>query len=72
MTAGSDGAMHFWDYELKNKIKSLHFAEHPICVARVNSSGDMVAYALGNDWHLGEEGIGKWPVKIAVHLITEN
>lgn len=53
MTAGSDGGMHFWDYEAKNKIKSLNYGGVPICTAKVSPKGDMVAYGLGNDWHLG-------------------
>lgn len=70
MTAGSDGMMHFWDYEAKNKIKSFSYAGIPICHAKVSLAGDMVAYGLGNDWHLGAEG-SKWAPKIGVHLITE-
>jgi mRNA export factor len=69
MTAGSDGAMHFWDFEAKNKIKSLNYNGIPICSARVNGSGDMIAYALGNDWHVGVEG-NKWETKLGVHIIT--
>jgi mRNA export factor len=53
MTAGSDGFMHFWDYEVKNKIKSFSYSGIPICHAKVNLSGEMVAYGLGNDWHIG-------------------
>jgi mRNA export factor len=53
MTAGSDGFMHFWDYEVKNKIKSFSYLGIPICHAKVSPSGEMVAYGLGNDWHIG-------------------
>lgn len=53
MTAGSDGGMHFWDYEAKNKIKSLSYGGIPICCAKVNTAGNMIAYGLGNDWHIG-------------------
>jgi mRNA export factor len=56
MTAGSDGMMHFWDFDTKTKIKSLSY-DSPICCSRVNPRGDMLAYALGNDWHTGQEGI---------------
>ncbi len=69
MTAGSDGGMHFWDYEAKNKIKSLSYGGFPICTAKVSPKGDMVAYGLGNDWHLGAEG-AKWQTKLGVHIIT--
>jgi mRNA export factor len=70
MTAGSDGCMHFWDYDAKNKIKTLSYAGNPICTARVSPNGDMVAYGLGNDWHMGKDGLNKWEVKIGVHHIT--
>lgn len=54
MTAGSDGGMHFWDFEAKNKIKTLNYGGMPITTAKVSAKGDMIAYGLGNDWHLGQ------------------
>lgn len=69
MTAGSDGGMHFWDFEAKNKIKTLSYGGFPICCAKVSPKGDMIAYGLGNDWHLGQEG-EKWQTRLGVHLIT--
>ena len=72
MTAGADGVVHFWDYEARNKIKSLNYGGNPICAAVVSPKGDMLAYGLGNDWHLGQEGTGRWTPKIGVHLISEN
>ena len=32
----------------------------------------MVAYGQGNDWHIGEEGIGKWQNRIGVHVVADN
>ena len=72
MTAGADGGLHFWDYEAKNKIKTLNYGNNPICAARVSPRGDMIAYGLGNDWHLGQEGLNKWQTKLGVHPIAEN
>ena len=71
MTAGSDGGMHFWDYEAKNKIKTLNYGM-PICCAKVSPKGEMIAIALGNDWHVGAEGASKWQTKLGVHAITDN
>jgi hypothetical protein len=71
MTAGSDGVITFWDYKARNKIKSFNYGLNPICCASTSSNGSMVAYANGNDWHVGAEGIGQWPNRIGVHLITE-
>lgn len=72
MTAGADGAMHFWDYQAKNKIKTLNYGGNPISSAKVSPKGDMIAIGLGNDWHLGQEGVNKWPVKLGVHAIAQN
>jgi len=70
MTAGSDGSMHFWDFEAKNKIKTLNYGGTPLCCAKVSPKGDMIAYGLGNDWHIGQEGT-KWQTKLGVHPVTE-
>jgi mRNA export factor len=72
MTAGADGVVHYWDYEARNKIKTLNYGQQPVCASVISPKGDMMAYALGNDWHLGQEGINKWPTKVGVHPITEN
>lgn len=72
MTAGSDGVMSFWDYKARNKIKSFTYSGNPVCAAKVAPSGNMVAYALGNDWHLGEEGLNKWQNKIGCHMVADN
>ncbi len=71
MTGGADGIMYFWDFEARSKIRIFNFAEHPICCATLSQNGDMMAYALGNDFHLGPEG-AKWKTKLAVHMIPEN
>jgi WD40 repeat protein len=71
MTAGSDGVMSFWDFKARNKIKSFSYGSTPICDAQVSPSGQMVAYALGNDWHVGAEGVGKWQTRIGVHVVTD-
>lgn len=71
MTAGSDGVMSFWDYKARNKIKSFNYGSNPICCSSVSPGGTMVAYANGNDWHLGSQGIGKWNNRIGVHFITD-
>ncbi len=70
LTAGSDGVMSFWDYKARNKIKSFNYASNPVCCSSVSAAGNMIAYANGNDWHLGQEGIGKWANRIGVHLVT--
>lgn len=70
-TGSSDGVLQFWNYDGKSSIKTMNFKSVPVITAKTNYSGDLIAYALGNDWHIGPEGIGKWPTKIAVHLIPD-
>ena len=70
MTCGSEGIMNFWDYSVRNKIKSLAFGGTPVCCAKVSPMGDLIAYSLGNDWHIGVEG-NKWQPRIGVHRLTE-
>ena len=65
-TSGADGTMHYWNHAQKNKIKSFNYNSNPVCCASVSYGGNYVAYALGNDWHMGPEG-EKWRPKIAVH-----
>lgn len=45
--------MQLWDYSARNKIKQIGFARTPISCAKTSPTGDMIAYALGNDWHMG-------------------
>lgn len=72
LTGGADGYIHYWDYQAKNKIKQFSYGRTPVTTARVNSSGELLAYGLGNDWHMGVEGIGKWQPKLCVHFINAN
>lgn len=71
-TAGGDGYMQLWDYNARNKIKQFGYARVPISCAKISPSGDMIAYALGNDWHMGPEGIGQWKTKLCVHYVKDD
>ena len=71
-TAGADGGLNIWDFLLKEPIREMKFLKNPITTAKVNDSGELIAYALGNDWHMGAEGIGKWNTRLAVHYISDN
>jgi hypothetical protein len=53
MTGGADGCMQYWDYEAKNKIKQFSYMKTPVTAAKLNHTGELVAYGLGNDWHMG-------------------
>lgn len=52
LTGGSDGSLSYWDFKARNKIKTFNF-HVPVCNAQVSPNGKMVAYSLGNDWHIG-------------------
>ena len=68
-TAGSDGAIQMWDYSSRTKIRQLNFLKAPVTCVKVNATGNLMAYGLGNDWHMGKEGIGMWPPRLHVHEI---
>jgi WD40 repeat protein len=70
LTSGSDGVVNFWDYKQRQKIKQFSYASNPICCSNISPNGSIVAYATGNDWHIGQEGIGKWQNRIGAHIIT--
>jgi hypothetical protein len=70
-TASADGVLQFWNYDGRASIKIFNNKGIPITTAKVSYSGEFIAYATGNDWHLGSEGHGKWPVKISVHYIPD-
>lgn len=56
MTAGSDGVYCMWDKDAKARLqKPAPAAPMPITAATYNSSGTMMAYALGYDWGQGHE-----------------
>lgn len=69
-TSGSDGTMHYWNHGTKNKIKSFNYNGNPVCCTSVSHGGNYMAYALGNDWHIGAEG-EKWRPRIAVHEVQQ-
>lgn len=55
-TSGADGSINFWNHVTKNKIKTFNYNSNPVCCASVSYAGNYIAYALGNDWHIGPEG----------------
>merc|ERR1712137_1140802 len=53
VTAGSDGAFHFWDKDSKQRLKQFKNCSAPITCARFNHTGDLLAYSVGYDWSKG-------------------
>jgi mRNA export factor len=65
--------MIFWDYNVKNKIKTFNFNNLPITAAKMSSDGMMLAYALGYDFSKGAEGYNlNLPTKLCIHQIPDN
>lgn len=71
-TGGADGFLLLWDYQARNKIKQFGFGRTPMTAGKMSPSGEMLAYALGNDWHVGPEGISQWKTKLAVHYVKDD
>lgn len=71
-SAAADGVIQFWNWEGRNSVKTLNFNKTPVTAAKVSNTGDLIIYALGDDWHQGPKGSGKWTTKLACHYIAEN
>lgn len=54
-TAGSDGFLHFWDKDSKQRLESSPNLGNPIPVTAFNRNGNYFAYALSYDWSKGYE-----------------
>lgn len=54
-TAGSDGFIHFWDKDSKQRLESSASLGSPIPVTAFNRNGSLYAYALSYDWAKGHE-----------------
>ncbi|KAI0564583.1 WD40 repeat containing protein [Gracilaria domingensis] len=57
-TAGSDGMLHFWDKDRKDRASMRRFQRmgQAICDMDFSSDGSMYAYAVGYDWMQGSSG----------------
>jgi mRNA export factor len=55
VTAGSDGFMHFWDKDSKQRLESANNLGNPIPTTAFSRNGNYLAYALSYDWSNGHE-----------------
>lgn len=55
VTAGSDGFMHFWDKDSKQRLDSMSNLGCPIPATAFSRNGNYFAYALSYDWSKGHE-----------------
>ena len=56
VTAGGDGAFHFWDKDSKQRLKQFKNCNAPITDAAFNQNGELLAYSVGYDWAKGASG----------------
>lgn len=54
-TAGSDGFIHLWDKDSKQRLESSPNLGSPIPCTAFNRNGNYLAYALSYDWSKGHE-----------------
>lgn len=55
VTAGSDGFLHFWDKDSKQRLESSPNLGSPIPATAFSRNGSYLAYALSYDWSKGHE-----------------
>lgn len=54
-TGGSDGAIHIWNKDTKQRCKSYLNLGSPVTALSFSTNSDILAYALGYDWSKGYE-----------------
>lgn len=57
ITAGSNGAINFWDIKKKNTLGQIN-VNSPVNCFDFCPSGNGVVFGIGNDWCLGMNGLG--------------
>lgn len=55
VTAGSDGFIHFWDKDSKQRLETIGNLGSPIPCTAFSRNGNYLAYALSYDWSKGHE-----------------
>lgn len=72
-TAGSDGYIHFWDKDSKQRLDSTTSLGSPVTASRFNRTGSLFAYTLSYDWSKGHE---HYPSNarnaVMIHQCTDN
>jgi mRNA export factor len=71
-TVGSDGSFHTWDKDNRVRLKHFSaFAYQSITSASFSTTGNMLAYSTGYDWHEGIHGFKNEPVNIYVGIMKD-
>ncbi|KAF7312176.1 Poly + rna export protein [Mycena indigotica] len=56
-TAGSDGGIHLWDKDARNRLKTFETAPGPVSATAFNRNGSIFAYSISYDWSKGHAGM---------------
>ncbi|KAM3164408.1 Nucleoporin GLE2 [Lachancea thermotolerans] len=71
-TAGGDGSFHFWDKNLRHRLKGFPSLKASIPVCNFNRNGSIFAYALSYDWSQGLMGNRPdYPNVVRLHAVTD-
>lgn len=68
-TAGSDGAILFWDKDHKQKLKTLGKCPLPIVDADFNKDCSHIAYGISYDWSKGQAGHSNSGSQLYIHKV---
>lgn len=55
VTIGSDGKYSFWDKDARTRLKMSDQFDQTLTRCSINSTGEILAYAIGYDWSKGHE-----------------
>eukprot|EP00210_Caulerpa_lentillifera_P005952 g5687.t1 len=74
VTCGSDGSFHFWDKEVKRRLKAMERCNESISCASFNADASLFAYAVSYDWRFGVEQYNPDAKRshILVHLVNQS
>lgn len=70
-TAGGEGAINFWDFDTRNKIKTIPYNNTPVTAAKLSVDGYWLAYGLGYDWADGIRSYKKYKTSVGVHYLED-
>jgi len=64
-TMGSDGSLHFWDKDSKQRLKAFSRGKLPVVCGSFNNNSSIFSYAVGYDWSRGAAPYGDQAVASA-------
>ncbi|KAI1469526.1 WD40-repeat-containing domain protein [Daldinia caldariorum] len=71
-TAGSDGAIYFWDRPSHSRLQTYPSIGNSVTTTRFNHDGTLFAYALGYDWSKGcAANKQEIETKLKLHRVTK-